>query len=168
MPLNKATDTYTKTVNWISHKFSIIGVITLAGLMLLTVSDVFLRYFFIAPIMGSLEVTELLMIVLVFPGLAWAAVRRANVKVDLVVGRFSTRTQGIFDSVTCFMSLVVAALIGWYNIPQAFYMWNLLIQTDLLDIVHFPFFFLISFAYFLLCFVLITNLIEFVRQAVKG
>lgn len=168
MQLNKATNTFTKIVNSVSHKFSIIGVITLAGLMLMTVSDVFLRALFNAPIMGSLEVTELLMIVIVYPGLAWVAVKRANVKVDLVVGRFSARTQGIFDSVTCFMSLLVAALIAWFNIPQAFYMWERLIATDLLDIVHFPFFFLISFAFFLLCFALIIDLVESVNKAVKG
>ena len=159
---------FIKTVEWISHKFSIIGVVTLAGLMLLTVSDVVLRFFFTKPIRGSLEVTELLMIIMVYPGLAWVAVRRINVKVDLVVNRFSPRVQGIFDTVTCLMSLAVAALIFWYNIPQAFYMMERGIGTDTLKIVHWPFFWLIAFAYFLLCFVLITNLIEFSKKAAKG
>jgi len=166
--LNKAISTYAKTVEWISQKFSVIGVIMLAGLMLLTVSDVALRFFFKAPIIGSLEVTELLMIVIVYPGVAWVAVKGVNVKVDLVVDRFPTRTQGIFDSVTCFLSLIVAALIGGYNIYEAFYMWDRLIATDILEIIHFPFFFLIAFAFFLLCLVLISKLIESVKKAVTG
>jgi len=151
-----------------SQKFSVIGIITLAGLMLLTVTDVLLRAIWSAPIMGGLELTELMMVVLVYPGLAWVAIKRANVKVDLLVGRFSTRKQGIIDSVTCLLSLCIAALIAWFTIPQALYMRNLGIETDLLSILHYPFFFLIAFAYFVLCFALIVNLIESIRQAIKG
>ncbi|MFH1647263.1 MAG: TRAP transporter small permease [Chloroflexota bacterium] len=159
---------FIKTVEWISHKFSIIGVVTLAGLMLLTVSDVVLRFFFTKPIQGSLEVTELLMIVMVYPGLAWVAVRRMNIKVDLLVNRFSPRAQGIFDTVTCLISLAVAVLIAWFTVPQVFYMQSRGIETDTLHIKHWPFYWLIAFAYAVLCLVLITNLIDFIKKAVKG
>ena len=75
-------------------------------LMLLTVVDVFLRWVFNAPIHGTTEISRLLMIIIVFPALGWAAVDRAHIRVDLVVSRIPSRMQAIFGSITFFIALV--------------------------------------------------------------
>jgi len=116
MSENKPVNIYTKWVSNISHKVAYFGAVMMLAMMLLTVSDVSLRYFFNSPINGSYEVTELLMILVFAPALAWTAVKGANVKVDLIVNHFPGRTQGIFDSVTCTFCLIVTAVITWFTV----------------------------------------------------
>jgi TRAP-type C4-dicarboxylate transport system permease small subunit len=159
---------FVKIVNVTSHKLSLLGVVALTGLMLLTVTDVLLRYFFNAPILGSYEVTELTMLVVVYPGLAWVAVKRANIKIDLVIGRLSPRTQGIFDSIFCLLSLCIIGLLAYFSIPQAIFIMEKMCLTDQLKIPVFPFYFLIALGFIILFFVVIINLIEFIWRAIKG
>ena len=167
MPETKIADKYINTVTSVVNKIGLLGAFTMIGLMILTVADVILRKFFNAPILGSYEITEFLLVVLVFFAIPWAALKKANVKVDLIVGKFSERVQAVLSSVTCFLSLVVTAFFGWYTIPQAIYMLRLNRVSEMLDIPFFPFYFVVAFGFFILMFVLLANLIEFVQKAIK-
>ena len=167
MQLNKMINTYTKIVNSVTHKWGFFGALVMIGLMLLTVGDVVLRYFFNAPILGSFELTEFILVVMVFFAIPWATVKKANVRVDLFVGRLPLRVRTIFDIVTCFMGLIVTALFAWYTVPQAIYIWRLYSVSDMLEIPVYPFYFMVAFGFFLLFFVLVANLIEFIKKA-KG
>jgi TRAP-type C4-dicarboxylate transport system permease small subunit len=159
---------YMKTVNAVGNKVGLVGAWTMIGLMMLTVVDVFMRKFFNAPILGSFEITEFLLVILVFLAIPWAALKKSNVKVDLIVVRFPQKVQAAFSSVTCFLSLIITALFGWYTIPQAFYMLRLEKVSEMLDIPFFPFYFMVAFGFFILVFVLLANLIEFVQKAIRG
>ena len=168
MAQRKIIDTYMKTVSAVVNKIGLLGAFAMIGLMMLTVADVFLRKFFNAPILGSFEITEFLLVVLVFLAIPWAALKKANVKVDLIVGKLPQRVQDAFSSVTCFLSLIITAFCGWYTIPQAMYILRLNKVSEMLDIPFFPFYFMVAFGFFILLFVLLANLIEFVHKAVKG
>ena len=161
-------NTYTKIVNSVIHKCGFLGALMLTGLMVLTVGDVILRYFFNAPILGSYELTEFLLVAMVFFAIPWATLKKANVRVDLLVGRLPSKVRAVFDSVSCFMSLFVTALFAWYTVPQAIYIWRLYTVSDMLEIPFYPFYFLVAFGFFVLFFVLVVNLIEFIKEALKG
>jgi len=80
--------------------------VALFCMMFLTIADVFLRKMFSWSILGTVEVTEFLMLILVFFALAQTEVLNGHVKVDLVMGRFSERIQAIVDMITqviCFL-----------------------------------------------------------------
>jgi TRAP-type C4-dicarboxylate transport system permease small subunit len=145
-----------------------LGAIVLAGLMLLTVGDVVLRYFFNAPILGSFELTEFILVVIVFFAIPWATAQKANVRVDLFVDRLPSKVRTVFNIVACFLSVFVTALFAWYTVPQAIYIWRLYSVSDMLDIPAYPFYFMVAFGFFLLFFVLVANLIEFIKEMVKG
>ena len=102
----------------------------LVAMMLLTVSDVFLRYAFRRPIFGSTEITEIMIVMLGFLGLAWCAVKGGHLKVDLLMSRFSPRLQAIFDSFTYFAGLVICIIIAWRSLLES-------IAVKKLDIVSF-------------------------------
>jgi len=53
-------------------------------MMLLTCADVFLRYLFNAPIEGTLDLTQMLMVITVFFGLAYCGWTGGHVVVDLL------------------------------------------------------------------------------------
>jgi TRAP-type C4-dicarboxylate transport system permease small subunit len=159
--------TYAKIVNSVTRVFGFLGAVTMIGLVVMTVVDVFLRYFFRAPILGSFELTELFLVVMVFFGIPWAAIRKANVRVDLFVGRLPPRTLATFDSVTCFLSLVIIAFCAWYTVPQIIYIWRLHSVTDMLEVPIYPFYIAVAVGFFLLFFILVANFIEFVKKAVN-
>lgn len=159
------TNTFTKIVSWIAHACGLLGTIFLAGLMLMTVADVVLRYFFNAPILGSFEITEYLLVVIVFFALPWAALKRVNVRVDLIVGKFSSKLRAKFDAVTCVLSLIVTGFFAWYTVPQSIYMFRLNSVSDMLEIPSWPFYFMVAFGFFLLFVVLIETLIELIKKS---
>jgi TRAP-type C4-dicarboxylate transport system permease small subunit len=56
----------------------------IVAMMLLTCADVFLRYVFNAPIEGTLDITQMLMVIVVFFGLAYCGWTGGHVVVDLM------------------------------------------------------------------------------------
>ena len=85
----------------------------LAGIALLTVFDVTCRYLFNAPLVGSLELTELAMLVLVLLALPWCAASDGHVRIDVLdraLGEQGRRRAGV---ATDLIGLVVlCALAG--------------------------------------------------------
>ena len=158
---------YIKAVNYLASVFGLIGAFVMAGLMLMTIADVLLRYLFNKPILGSYELTELAMVAIAFLAIPYAAAKRVNVRVDLVVGLLPKRVIARFDSVTCVLSIIITGFLAWYTIPQALYIKGVGVQTEMLRIHTYPLYFLVAFGFFLLFFVLIGNLIELVKKAVN-
>jgi TRAP-type C4-dicarboxylate transport system permease small subunit len=159
---------YKRIVGSVSHKIAYLAAALILAMMMLTVADVFLRYFFNAPINGSYEVTELLMVLIFAPTLAWTAMRGANVRVDLIVGKFPNRVQGVFDTVTCLLSIFVTGIITWFTVPQAMFVYRIKTVSDQLEIPFYPFFIVIAIGFFLLIFALVANLMDFMKKAAKG
>lgn len=155
------------TVNRISRWFNYLGVGVLTIMMLLTVSDVLLRYLFNSPILGTLELTEYMMVPVVFLGLAWCAVRRENIKVDILVSRLKTRPRAILDSITCFLSLVVMVFITWQSFLETGNIWESYRVSDILHVPAYPFFIVLTLGCFLLCVVLFINFVENIIQGVS-
>jgi TRAP-type C4-dicarboxylate transport system permease small subunit len=155
------------TVNRISRWFNYLGVGVLTIMMLLTVSDVLLRYLFNSPILGTLELTEYMMVPVVFLGLAWCAVRRENIKVDILVSRLKTRPRAFLDSITCFLSLTVMVFITWQSFMETGNIWESYRVSDILHVPAYPFFVVLTLGCFLLCIVLVINLIENIVQGVS-
>ena len=82
-------------------------------MMFLTITDVFLRKVFSQSILGTVEVTEFMMVIVVFFALAQTEILNGHVKVDLVMGRFGERAQGLVDMVTQFVCFILSGLITW-------------------------------------------------------
>lgn len=61
--------------------------------MLLTIGDAVLRKFFASPIPGALEISEEMLVGLVFLGLAFTQFQDANINVDLVYERLAHKGQ---------------------------------------------------------------------------
>lgn len=155
-------------INQTSRAINIIGMIVLVAMMLLTVGDVFLRYVFNQPIVGSVELTTYFIVVVGFCGLAWCAVRGGHAKVDLLVIRFSPRVQAIFESVTCLLSLTVVPLLAWQGIEAS----NLARQVNtysyFLEIPAYPFHLVLGISSAMLSLVLLTILVKSLAKVVRG
>jgi TRAP-type C4-dicarboxylate transport system permease small subunit len=156
-----------KIINFLSRIMNIAASSMLAAMMMLTVSDVFLRYFFRKPILGATEITESMMACLAFFALAWCATQQSHLKVDLVVSFFNERVQAVVDALTGLAGLVIVALITWRNVVEAAAIRDLNIVSSLVKIPAFPFYYVIALGCAILCLVMVTQTIENIRRAVK-
>lgn len=167
MSLSEKGQSLVKIVKFLSRWFNYIGVGVLTFMMLLTVSDVIMRFLFNSPILGTVELTEYLMIPVVFLGLAWCAVRRENIKVDILIRKLNPRPRSILDSITCFFSLVIMIFITWQSYSEMAYVKESSKVSDILHIPAYPFYIVLTLSCFLLCIVLLENLIENIIQGVS-
>lgn len=157
--------TYKRIITRIAHLCGVLGVISLLILVLLTVADVFLRYFFNSPILGGYELTEYLLIPIVFFSIPWTTKEKSNVRVDLIVGNFKDKRRAIIYAVSCVLSIIVTFVFAWFTVPQAFYIRESRIVSESLEIPAYPFYLLTALGFFILFFILIDNLIDFITEA---
>lgn len=86
----------------------------LAVIMVLTFCDVIGRYVFDAPIVGTVEVTELLMGMMVYLGVGLTTHARGHIRVDIVIDRLPPRVQGFLDVLTLAASIALVSAMCWH------------------------------------------------------
>ena len=139
----------------------------LLPMMVLTVVDVFLRFAFNSPIIGTTEVTMLIMVCLPL-SVAWSGISGRHVKIDLVMTHFQPRVQHIVGVVTTFLGLLAFAFIGWRSFMISLfelehgYFASVLVRWP----VH-PFHWVLVLSCAMFCVVLLTQLIQEVKGAIK-
>jgi len=137
------------------------GVIALNIMMFLVVVDVFLRKFFAAPIRGSLELTEILLGIVVFLGLAYCAAKDEHVVIDIIVDRLPRRLKKTIMSFIYFLSVAVSALMAWRLFVQALSLQAGHHVSMMLGLVLYPFLIIAFIGCALMTLVYIMNLIAF-------
>ena len=109
---------FKNTVNGISRFLNVIAGMSLTFLMLLTISDVILR-FFKRPIVGTYELVAFSGAVVIGFSLPFTSWMRAHIFVDFFIIKFSKRVRNIFNITTRCIVIVLFFLIGWNLIKYA-------------------------------------------------
>lgn len=156
-----------KIITRLSRVLNIAAACAMAVMMLLTVSDVFLRYFFNRPIIGVTELTELLMVCVGFLGLAWCATKGQHLKVDLVMSRFPARVQTNVDSITLFAGLCVCVFITWQSFLESMTSLRFHSTSSLLKVPDYPFYFVLTLGFAILCLAIAIELIQNIAKGFK-
>ena len=92
---------------------AVIAGIAVIAMMLLTCTDVFLRYFVNAPIEGTFDVTQMLMVIIVFFALGYCGWTGGHVVVDLLRDVFSRRLLVALSVVVNVVGAAVMLAIVW-------------------------------------------------------
>lgn len=164
--LKKAAHSIETVINQISEKMGVVAVIVLAAIMMFTVVDVFMRGVLNDPVAATTETTALMMVVLVFLVLAWCAVKNKHVKIDVLVSRLPRKVQIALDISNHLLVIFVSAMVGWRSAVEGAYVKNMGITTSVLEIPHYPFYYLITFGYAMLILVMINSLVRYIYKAV--
>jgi TRAP-type C4-dicarboxylate transport system permease small subunit len=90
-----------------------IGSIALAVLMFLTVADVLARYLLNWPVTGTFELTEMLMVPIVFLALGLAQHHGEHISLDLAYNYFSPGLKKVTDGGVDLVNLLVVGGIMW-------------------------------------------------------
>ena len=141
--------------------------VMLAAMMFLTATDVILRYAFNRPIIGIYEISEYLMCILASMVFAYTQIKKGHVSIDIGIRRLRRRTQAVIDSITYILALGIFSIMSW----QA-YIWAGItersgLESGVLPINVYPFYYVLLFGLILLSLVILCDLIKFVLQAVK-
>jgi TRAP-type transport system small permease protein len=114
-----AKSTYLSTARVFSRGLSYIGNAAIALMMLLTTLDVVGRYFFNAPVLGAYEITEYLMLIMVFSFLAFAQSQKAHISVDIVFDRLPLLLRRFLvrcNSFLCLVMLIFTTYMGVHRV----------------------------------------------------
>ena len=136
-------------------------------MMLLVVGNILLRVVW-RPIFGTYDIVGFIGAILVAFAIAYCAVQRGHIAVELVVTRFPKRVQGIIGSITGIFSLGIFGLITWQCLVLANDMWRLGELSMSAHMPFYPYIYGVAFGCALLCLVILVDLGKSLAEAVKG
>ena len=127
---------------WKRHADSLLGVAAsaiLLAMMFLTVVDVVARYVFSRPVRGAFEVTELMLLVLIFAGLPLVSFSDEHAVMDFVDRLLGRRGQRELERVIQIANAAFMFLLAWLVWRKADRIWAYGDTTDVLRIAYGPF-----------------------------
>ena len=106
---------------WLERACSALSATALFGIMVLTLVDVVSRKLLAGSIPGSLEVTELLLVVVIFAGLPLVSLHGEHVvfdSLDPLLPRVVRRVQDVLVDLFCASGLAVIGWVMWQKAGQ--------------------------------------------------
>jgi len=137
-----------------------VGVGLVVVMVLLVVLDVCLRYFFHNSILGTVELEELMLCVVIFLGIAYTGLQGGHVGIDILHRRFTKGAQAAIDSLTSLLGMVVVALIAWQSVVRAIFSLSINEHGGVTGWPYWPFMLVMGFGCSLLFLVLLGNLLS--------
>jgi TRAP-type C4-dicarboxylate transport system permease small subunit len=129
----------------------------LFAMMLLTFVDVVARYVFNRPVRGAFEVTELMLLVLIFAGLPLVSYADEHVTMDFIDRLVGRATRAGLECGVHVVTTAIMLLLAWLVWLKADRIWGYRDATDVLRIVYGP------FVYFMAVMIALTGLIHLVK-----
>lgn len=136
------------------------------AMMCIVIANVVVRFFGLT-IVGTYEYVILISSVLVSFALVYTTMIGGHVAVDLVMRRFSQRTQGIVGAITGVLSVIMFGMITVRLGRFAHQNMTMNLVTETAEIPLYPFMFGATFALVVCCFLLVVGLIKSVSKAVS-
>ena len=127
---------------WKRHADALLGVAAstiLLLMMALTVVDVVARYVFSRPLRGAFEVTELMLLVLIFAGLPLVSFSDEHAVMDFVDRVIGPVAQRRLERVVQLVNAAFMFLLTWLVWRKADRIWAYRDATDVLRILYGPF-----------------------------
>lgn len=106
--------------------FAGIGMLAIGLMGLSTTVDVIKRWITGWPIGGVMQLSECLMVVLVFLGVAFAQAFRRHIRVTFVVCRMKQENSVRMDILSCLIQIFLLTLLTWKTYEEALWSWSIL------------------------------------------
>jgi TRAP-type C4-dicarboxylate transport system permease small subunit len=141
-----------------------VSAIGLVLIMLLGVSDVLLRVVLQSPLLGTYEITQYLMVFVVFGALTYTAVHDGHVTIDWITLFLPKRTQAIVDSVAYLLGILLFAAVAWQSAVQGYEMLSKHQTSFTLGIPIYPFLWVVALGSIALDLILLSKLRDSLRN----
>lgn len=149
----------------------IIAGVAMVAMMIHICADVFWKYAFNRPIIGTLEiVANYYMVLCVFLPIAYAQLRRQNLMVELFTLNVPTRYVAILDGIVALLSVCFVGLLAWLVFGEAV---NATRNGEIRDITYFdmpiwPVRWALPLSFGLMTFVMVVQAINDLRFGFTG
>ena len=153
----------TSEKHWKGNADALLGVVAsaiLLAMMLLTVVDVVARYLFSRPLRGAFEITELMLLVLIFAGLPLVTFADEHAVMDFIDRLLSPRGQGWLERAVQLVNAAFMFLLTWLVWRKADRIWAYRDATDVLRIVYGPFVYFMAVTLALACVIHLYKVVE--------
>lgn len=154
-----------RIIHFLSRILGYVSTIFLGLMMALTVVDVFMRYVFNAPITGATEVSELMMVIVVFPALAWIALERSHITVDLLLTKWPRPIRLFVEMITLLFALGTFAIVTWQSFLESAEVKD---TTSLLEVPESPFHWIMTLGFAMLCLAIVSLVIQNAIAIARG
>jgi TRAP-type C4-dicarboxylate transport system permease small subunit len=114
-------------------------------ILFLTVADITGRSAFNSPVSGTVEVTSMLLVVVVFLAVAHSEDMGDHITIDLIYERMGKRTRLFLDLFSDLLTIVLLALIAYQLYQFGLRTMDSGAETPVLDWPQWPFVFIASF-----------------------
>jgi TRAP-type transport system small permease protein len=145
---------------------SAVSVIALAALAVVTVLDVGGRYFFNKPLLGAVEMSEFLMVVLSFGALALAELRNSHITVDFFVTALPERARALLEALAALLGIVFWSFVAWRAAVHANRIWHAGEVSANLTLPTWPFYLAVTIGCGLLALALVGRVVRSVRTSI--
>ena len=142
--LSRLANSLNKILSFISPRAGDLGAIAITGMVGLIVADVTLRRFFNSPLSYSLELIQDLLLIAVFSSIFYATHIDRHVSIDLITSKLSKRAQKRIGIATDTLSAILFGMLGWRSILQGIHVWDMGLESAVLEIPYYPFHFFIA------------------------
>ena len=142
----------------ITGVLTVIAATALTLMMFLTAADVAGRYFFNNPISGAMELVEYLMAIIVPFSIAYCALQKSHVAVDLIVDHFPKKIRRILHILVTIPSIGFILLISWQSYLSIFETYESNMTSAVLLIPAYPFIIPVAIGTFVFAIILLVQL----------
>jgi TRAP-type C4-dicarboxylate transport system permease small subunit len=137
------------------------------AMMLLAISNMVLRVAW-KPIVGTYDLVGFIGAIIVAFAIAYCALQKGHIEVEILVSRFPKRVQKFIGSITGILSLGIFALITWQCLAFGNDMRRVGELSMTAHLPFYPYIYGIAFGCALLCLVILFDLIGSLAEGVKG
>jgi len=136
------------------------GGVILLGMMLLTTCDVIGRYVFNLPIAGAYEITEGMMVVIVFLFISHTQASKGHISIDFVIIQLPVRWRIAIDILTHLVSLLMVILLTYMSVIRWTELMRINEHTAILHLPISPFLLIMAFGFLVYSLELLKDVIK--------
>ena len=158
---------FNKIVSSVTRFFDRVAQAGVVAMMLLVVANILSRITW-KPIFGTYDYVEFIGALMVSFAIAWCAMQKGHISVELVVARLPERVQGIIGTITGILGLGIFGLVTWQSLLFAYDTWQVGGTSMGALVPNYPYMYGVAFGIALLCLVILVDLGKSLVKAVKG
>jgi TRAP-type C4-dicarboxylate transport system permease small subunit len=136
------------------------GGVVLLGMMLLTTCDVIGRYVFNLPFTGAYEITEGMMVVIVFLFISHTQASKGHISIDFVVMQLPVRWRMAVDILTHLVSLLIVILLTYMSVIRWTELMRINEHTAILHLPISPFLLIMAFGFLVYSLELLKDVVK--------
>lgn len=167
MWLNQIIKFMSKVLSPLSKIIGRISSVFIMLMMFLTVADVIGRRFFSLPIIGGVELNELMLVIVVFGFIGFCQMQKHHISIDMFLKRFTLRTQNVINSINYLIFLFFCVFLSWsllcYGVNQIGGTVTTALGLEIYPIIIFA-----GVGVLILSIVVLQHLLEYIVAAIYG